>query len=118
MALLLVHAEPAWNAAVGTESDVGLVVTVNQSSTGDPVTGLLESNFKVFESAGTVGPDRSREILPLFSFAEHPSGDAPGAYGFGVGGGGKWTPGQAGPIFIIDVEAGGDRGRAMTRVRF
>ena len=112
---LHVRAEPAWNSSAGVESVVALVVTVNDSSAA-PVTGLSETDFKVCESAGTVGPDRSREISPLIGFSEHPSGDAPGAYGFGVGGG--WTLGQAGPIFIIDVEVGGDRGRAMTRVQF
>jgi hypothetical protein len=116
MTLLFVKAAPAWNTEAADRSDIALVVTVNQSN-GDAVTGLQEDNFKVFESASTVGPDRSRQITPFAGFREHPAGDAPGAYMIGVDGGGRWIR-TGGPIFIIDVEAGGDRGRAMTSVRF
>jgi hypothetical protein len=115
MALLLIQAAPSWNTQIGQKSDIALIVTVNES-TGEPVAGLQEENFNVFESAGTIGPERSRLISPLAAFAEHPSGGAPGTYMLGVDGGGKWGGSVA--IFIVDVATGSDRGRALTSVRF
>ena len=116
MAVLSVLAAPAYNPSVGSQSGVALVVTVNDATTGDPVTGLQETNFTAFGSAaGAVGPDRS-EKLRLLNFNEHPPGDAQGAYLLGaMHGGGDWG---LTPVFIIDVATGADRGRAMTSIRF
>lgn len=115
MAVLSIEAEPSWNTTLAQKSDIALVVTVNDSA-GAPVSGLQAEDFKVYESAGTVGPERSRQVTPLPFFQEHPAGDAPGAYAIGVDGGGKWGGSIA--IFIVDVHAGGDVGRAVTSVRF
>lgn len=52
----------------------------------------------------------------FFAFQEHPNGGAPGAYMIGADGGGKWGGSIA--ISIVDVESGGERGRAMTSIRF
>jgi hypothetical protein len=112
---LRLQASASWNTAAGHDSDVALVITVNQSN-GDPLASLQQSDFKVYETAGTIGPETSREVTPFFAFAEHPSSGAPGAYMIGVDGGGKWGGSIA--IFIVDVESGGERGRAMTSVRF
>jgi hypothetical protein len=45
-----VQASASWNTAAGHDSDVALVITVNQSN-GDPLAGLQQSDFKVYETA-------------------------------------------------------------------
>jgi hypothetical protein len=119
MAGLVVRAAPSWNPQLGVQSDVAIVVTVNDG-TGDPVTGLQASNFHVFDAGGHGPIEDSRAIAPFHHFGEHQAGGAQGAYTIGLGGG--WLGGRLAPppmpIIIVDVTSGVDRGRAVTEVRF
>jgi len=112
MAGLVVRAAPSWNRQLGIGSHVALVVTVNDG-TGAPITGLQASNFHVFDAGGHSGIEFTHAITPLAHFNEHASGEAPGAYTLGLGGG--WA---GDPVIIVDVTRGADRGRAMTQVHF
>jgi hypothetical protein len=113
MAALSVRAAASWNAQLGMTSHVALVVTVNHGG-GDPVTGLQESNFRVFDAGGHGGIDDSRQFTSFEAFREHSAAGAHGAYTIGLGGG---FVGQM-PIVIVDVSNGSDHGRAMTQIRF
>lgn len=113
MAALSVRAAASWNAQLGMNSHVALVVTVNRGS-GEPVTGLQASNFQIFDAGGHGGIEDSRNFASFEAFHEHQSTGAHGAYTIGLGGG---FVGQM-PIIIVDVTSGNDRGRAMTQVRF
>jgi hypothetical protein len=113
MAGLSVRATASWNAQLGMNSHVALVVTVNRG-TGEPVTGLQASNFHVFDAGGHGGIEDSHAFTSFEHFGEHQPAGAHGAYTIGLGGG---FVGQM-PIIIVDVSRGADHGRAMTQVRF
>jgi hypothetical protein len=111
---LTIRAGARWNKSIGNQSSVAVTVSVTRADGAD-VTGLSVTDFGLYVLDGN-GKHLISSPQGFTEFSAPPGG----LYELGTGVlgpvGTAWSGDQI--VIVVQVEAGGDRGRAMVDVVF